>query len=182
MRRTALVLSICALSALAACGGDTDTPAASGAGSSAGAKAPKKADAAGAAKAGGKGPDPLAGKSIAEICADDSLALIRWDYDQLHSSFSDLCCGPGKLTDDGRCEMDWPFNDVPSCDAYSALRNGIFARYGYPFTKKEWQDAFGKQPWYQRREDFDSSWLTKVATANVQRLKDLEADKVGCMD
>lgn len=178
------LLSATALLALA-CGGGDETEPLSGP-LSGSQSAPGGPEAAGEPATGAapdrSAPDPLAGKSVAEICADDTLALIRWDYDQLQTSFSELCCGVGKLEDDGRCELDWPFSDVPSCSAYDALRNGIYARYGYPFQDRYWGEHFGGQPWFQLREDFDSSWLSAAATTNVQRLKELKADKIACTD
>lgn len=71
---------------------------------------------------------------------------------------------------------------MPPCSAYDDLRNGIHAWYGYPFGKAEWRERFEPFPWYQRREDFDASWLSPVAAANVDKLKQLKADKVGCED
>ena len=126
-------------------------------------------------------PDPLKGKSLAEVCSSDDLALIRWSFEDLQNGFANLCCANGGL-EDGRCELDWPFSDVPGCDVYDDMRNGIFARYGYPFTKKEWQDRFEKTSWYKKRSDFKAEWLSEKATENVQKLKDLKKNRVGCSD
>ena len=130
--------------------------------------------------AGRSPPDPFAGKTTAQFCADDSLVLVKWDFDQAQRDFHRLCCGKDGLGDDLRCELDWPFSDVPSCTAWASLRNGIYARYGYPFTKAEWQKTYAATPWYERREDFEASWLPAVAAANVEKLKQLEKDHVGC--
>jgi hypothetical protein len=126
-------------------------------------------------------PKPLEGKSVAEICSNDNLALIRWSFDELQNGFADLCCGDGGL-DDGRCELDWPFSDVPGCDVYDDMRNGIFARYGYPFKKKEWRQRFEKTSWYKKREDFNPQWVPQVASRNVEKLKQLKKQKTGCFD
>ena len=150
-----------------ACGGD-DTTAALPAG------APAPAAVAPA-------PDPLKGLSLAEICGDSGLALIKFDYQALSSDFAGTCCGPGGMPEDeGLCQMDFPFNDVPECSAYAYIRNSIYARYGYPFDKQEWVTAFGNMPWYTRRADFQEAWLSDTARANVARLQQLEKDKVGC--
>ncbi len=124
--------------------------------------------------------DPLAGRSPAEICRDNGLALIKWDFDQLQQGFHGLCCGSDGIAGELACDLDWPFNDVPPCHAYDELRNHIFARYGYPFKGAEWQQAFGAQPWYQRRDDFDESWLSDAAKRNVDKLKQLKASGTGC--
>lgn len=165
MRLTLPVLGAFAALALA-CGG-TDTTA----------SAPTPAPAPAAAPA----PDPLARSSLAEICGDSGLALIQFDYETLQADFAGTCCGPGKLTpDEGLCVMDFPFNDVQECSAYAYIRNSIYARYGYPFEKGQWQEAFGNMPWYQRRDDFQEGWMSDTARKNVAKLKQLEADKVGC--
>lgn len=125
--------------------------------------------------------DPLAGKSLTDICSDQALSLVKWDYDQLASGFQGLCCGPGKLpADEGVCAMDWPFNDVPACEEYDRLRNSIYARYGYPFKDPRWKAEFERLAWYTRREDYSEAWLSTPAKANAARLKQLAADKVGC--
>ncbi len=126
-------------------------------------------------------PDPVAGRTLAVICADDGLAMIRFPYSTLQGEFAKVCCGPGGLpADDGRCELDWPFSDVPECAAYDELRNRIYAHYGYPFKDERWVKAYGSQAWYQRREDFQPSWLSPVAKANIDLLVKYKAEKVGC--
>ncbi|MBN1492241.1 MAG: YARHG domain-containing protein, partial [Phycisphaerae bacterium] len=77
-------------------------------------------------------------------------------------------------------EMDFPFNDVPSCDAYDELRNCIFARFGYVFSKPKWQKQFGKLPWYKPDPSFKEDKLPAVAKANVKKLKQLKAKRQGC--
>ena len=125
-------------------------------------------------------PDPLSGKTLTEICDSYSLVLIRFDFEILHNGFADICCGDGRLEDDMRCELDWPFNDVPPCTAYDELRNAIYMHYGYPFTTAKWQDRAQKMPGYERREDFSPSWLSEVAKKNVETLKRLKQDRVAC--
>ena len=127
-------------------------------------------------------PNPLQGKSLAEICENDELALIKWSFASLVNDFAGLCCKPGGLQDDARCELDWPSSDVPSCDIYDEMRNGIFARYGYPFSSAKWQKTFAEKPWYTKRDDFSNDWLTKEAIANITLLKSHKRDRVNCMD
>lgn len=119
-------------------------------------------------------PDPLAGKSMKEICSDDVLLLTRYGWDDLRfkGAFKSNCCVAGALgVDDDRCELDWPSSDVPECDFFDELRNGVFARYGYVFKDARWQKHFGALPWYAPRADFDNAWLPAVAQANVLALK-----------
>jgi len=130
-----------------------------------------------------KGFDPLKGVSLKEICSSNSLSLIKWPYDQLQKDFASLCCIDGALPkDDMMCEMDWPFNDVPSCDSYDYMRNEIFARYGRAFTTAKWKKTFAANAWYKIRDDFSNDWLSKEAQANVNQLISLKKNKVGCMD
>jgi hypothetical protein len=76
--------------------------------------------------------------------------------------------------------MDFPFSDVPACDAYDELRNCIYARFGYIFAKPKWQQQFSKLPWYKPDPTFTEAKLPPVAKANVQKLKDLKAKRQGC--
>lgn len=124
--------------------------------------------------------DPLLGKSKAEICADNGLSLIQWDFGTLQADFAGACCGPDGLPDEGICSLDWPFSDVPPCSAYDAMRNHIYARYGYDFQDQVWEQMFESQAWYQQRTDFDPTWLSATATRNVAVLQQLKADQVGC--
>lgn len=128
-------------------------------------------------------PDPLAGRTLAEVCSDEGLLLLQHDLDALIGGrFHEVCCVPGGLEGDASfpCELDWPFNDVPPCEAWDHMRNGIYARYGYPFTKPTYQEMFGTQPWYSRRDDFDPAWMTEVARRNVKALEKKKADKAMC--
>lgn len=158
------------LALLLACGGAEPAPG----------PTPPAATAPAATAPAAPPPDPLAGRSTREICEDNGLALIRWEFGTLQAGFQGLCCGPDGLQGDAVCEMDWPFNDVPPCSAYDALRNHVYARYGYDFTDPTWQGQFEGQPWYVQRKDFDPSWLSEVARKNVATLQQLKADKVAC--
>tara|TARA_B100000683_G_C12414482_1_gene525238 strand:+ start:495 stop:1073 length:579 start_codon:yes stop_codon:yes gene_type:complete len=130
-----------------------------------------------------KGFNPLDGKTLKEICEADGLLLIKWPYAKIQSEFSALCCTKdGLSSDDYRCEMDWPFSDVPSCSAYDEMRNEIFARYGRAFKTPKWQKTFGATNWYKIRSDFSNDWLSDVATKNIALLVQNKTNKVACMD
>jgi hypothetical protein len=127
--------------------------------------------------------DPLAGKTLSEICLSDGLSLIKWSFADRQSNKNELCCGPDGLSeDDMECMLDWPSSDVPSCSMYDEMRNEIFARYGRSFKTDKWKEHFGAQDWYQIREDYTDDWLSPVAQANVKSLIEKKANKVGCMD
>jgi len=112
----------------------------------------------------------------AETCGDACSLLTLYSYDELAANACKIC----KKHDKTFCEMDFPFSDVPSCDAYDELRNCIFARFGYVFAKPKWQQQFGKLPWYKPDPAFTEAKLPPVAKANVQKLKDLKAKRQGC--
>lgn len=170
MRRPLALTLGTALAFALACGGGDDAQS--------GKK--KKARKKGAAKAETP-PKPLKGKSKKQICSDPSLALVKWDFDRLQSGFHDLCCqGDALAPDDMECSLDWPFSDVPPCEEWARMRNSVYARYGYPFDNARWKKEFEVKSWYTRRDDFDPSWLSGTATANIQRLKENETMKVAC--
>ena len=127
--------------------------------------------------------DPLAGKSLQDICASHGLSLIKWSYEDRQSKSQELCCGEGGFPEDAEeCILDWPSSDVPSCSMYDEMRNEIFAQYGRSFKTEKWQKLFGAQDWYEIREDYTDEWLSPVAQANVKSLIEKKANKVGCMD
>jgi hypothetical protein len=120
-------------------------------------------------------PDPLAGRSPRDVCQDDALLLIRHPFEALRDGgFRKHCCDTGAMGDDARCELDWPSSDVPSCASVDAMRNRIFAWYGYPFAKPEYQRLFGHELWYRKRDDFNEAWLSPVAKKNVALLKNFK--------
>lgn len=130
-----------------------------------------------------KGFNPLDGKPLKEICEADGLLLIKWPYEKIQAEFSALCCTEGGLSsDDYRCELDWPFSDVPSCSAYDEMRNEIFARYGRAFKTPKWQKTFGATDWYTIRQDFSNEWLSDTAKKNIELLVKNKKNKVACMD
>lgn len=115
-------------------------------------------------------------KLDAETCGDPCALLTRFSFDELSANACKIC----KKYDDTFCETDFPFNDVPSCEAYDELRNCIFARFGYVFSNPKWQQQFGKLPWYKPDPTFTQEKLPAVARANVQKLKELKAQRRGC--
>jgi hypothetical protein len=149
-----------------------------------GRKAKRKAGggSGGGSSGGGSAPQPLAGKSLAQICKDDALLLIKEDVDQLmKKGFHQLCCeNGGPLQGDDVCSLDWPFNDVPPCEVWDELRNDIYAKYGYPFKEEKWQRRYASDPSYKRREDFDASWLSPAASRNVETLKGYKSRTFSC--
>jgi formylglycine-generating enzyme required for sulfatase activity len=112
----------------------------------------------------------------AATCSDPCALLTEYPYDDLVANACTLC----KPHDDTFCELDFPWNDVPACDAYDELRNCIFARFGFVFSKPKWQKQFGAMPWYKPDAGFTEAKLPPVARANVQRLKELKAKQHGC--
>jgi len=112
----------------------------------------------------------------AETCADACALLTRYAYDFLIENACSIC----KKYDKTYCEMDFPFNDVPSCDAYDELRNCVYARFGYVFSKPRWQQQFSKLPWYKPDAGFSEAKLPPLAKANIKKLKELKAKRHGC--
>jgi hypothetical protein len=127
-------------------------------------------------------PDPLAGMGDRELCAGSPAQLmLKYDLGALQSGkCHDVCC----RLDSSHwcCELDFPFSDVPPCEAWAEMRNEIFARYGYPFQEQRWREEFEREPWYRRREDFDPKWLSKVAADNAATLQKNEKEQIGCMN
>ena len=106
--------------------------------------------------------------------------MVKFDFDNLQSGKCHQACCVHGAEDHWCCSLDWPFSDVPGCDAYAYMRNGLYSRYGYPFSEPKWRDEFADEPYYRRREDFDPKWLSPAAKGNVEKLKQLEEDHVGC--
>lgn len=128
-------------------------------------------------------PDPLAGKTLKQVCEDDALLLLKAPWDELRGGgFHKLCCGKGALgPDGGACPFDWPSGDVPGCSDLDRLRNRVFAYYGYPFKDPKWKAEFGGEPWYRARADFQMSWIPSVGQANTAFLKAYTAQGTGCI-
>lgn len=78
------------------------------------------------------------------------------------------------------CELDYPFSDVPDCKAWDHMRNGIYARFGYPFKKKKWRELFQKYAWYRPDPKFDFAKLPAAAQRNAQLFKKYKLAKNMC--
>ena len=116
-------------------------------------------------------------------CQHDELLLLQYPLEKLMGGmWSQLCCKEGEELGGDRCNLDWPFSDVPSCDSWALLRNGIFARYGYPFQKTEWKAEFGRWDWYKRNDAFDPEQMSATARANIALLQRYETEGFSCQN
>lgn len=169
-----------------------------GGGASIGAPPPNPAKAKGKAKGKGRRPrraerdpqakipargtfDPLEGVTKREWCHEEVLMLLKFPVEDLESSKGprqDCCDTFPDLRE--QCEMDWPWNDVPSCEEWAWYRNAILARYGYPFDEAQWKKEFGNEPYYTRRDDFETSWMTAEAKRNTEKIANYETMEYHC--
>jgi hypothetical protein len=121
-------------------------------------------------------------------CSDACALLTLYAYDELTQHACEICsddnnrafCETGAFGDSGLVTEDFPFSASTPCDAYDELRNCIFARFGYTFSKPKWQKRFGGLPWYRRDPAFNPAKLPPVVKANVQKLKELATERRGC--
>ncbi len=130
-------------------------------------------------------PEPLAGKSKRALCGNNDLLLTKNTFEHWkNGGWRSLCCeGPEPVYTMSRCEMDWPTSGVPPCRLWEDLRNNVYALYGYPFRSEELRNEYASQKWYERREDFDESWLSEAAQANVALLKDYRShQELACIE
>ena len=66
----------------------------------------------------------------------------------------------------------WPPEKL-SCDQVDFLRNCMYARLGYTFSKaEEWREEFDKKDWYEPRDDFEWSDVSALQVRNANWLKD----------
>ncbi len=61
-----------------------------------------------------------------------------------------------------------------SVEDLQAMRNEIYARHGYKFKQKKWQQYFAKEAWYQARQDEVESLLSPLEKQNAQFLLDYQ--------
>ena len=76
--------------------------------------------------------DPLVGKSMKAICADDALLLGRflWEDLTMESAFFTECCKAGHVPrDDERCVGTWPDENI-DCNGLARMRDDVIARFG----------------------------------------------------
>jgi hypothetical protein len=112
----------------------------------------------------------------AQSCGDPCALLTRYAFDDLVANACKMC----RKLDDTFCHADFPWSDVPACEAYDELRNCIYARFGYVFAKPRWRKQFGQLPWYKPDPAFTEAKLPAVAKANIKKLKALKAQRKGC--
>ena len=176
---------------LSACGGGSVAPVPGGSGPQAvvpvAAAAGPAAEGSGKAKGKGKGKGKSGGKADHKageryrplgkgMCTPDCRLLTAYTFDEVIEHYCTLC----GAHDDMACVMDWPANDVPGCEIWDYYRNCIYATYGRPFEHKQWQDAFGKQPWYQVDPGYTDAKLSPTAKINVDDAQRRKANKVMC--
>lgn len=61
-----------------------------------------------------------------------------------------------------------------SSDTLALIRNEIYARNGYVFSKQKYRDYFSSKQWYTPNPNFDESWLNSVEKYNIQLIKSME--------
>jgi len=61
-----------------------------------------------------------------------------------------------------------------SSGTLALIRNEIYARNGYVFTKQKYKDYFSTKAWYRPNVNFNESWLTEIEKYNVQLIKSME--------
>lgn len=139
------------------------------------AKAKGKGKAKGGAKADGRAAGRFAPQSRA-MCTPDCRLLTAYTFDEVTANYCTLCGAHDEMA----CELDWPTNDVPSCEIWDYYRNCIYATYGRTFEKDQWKQAFGSQPWYRPDPGYSDAKLSPVAKANIAEAQRRKADKVMC--
>jgi hypothetical protein len=176
--------ALLAVAVLSACGGEP--PAAPTAAGSPGlgeavAAPPPASKGKGKAKAKVHATDAPGGRIVAQpraMCVPSCQLLTAYTVAEVQAGYCALC----GAHDDSACVMDWPSNDVPSCEIWDFYRNCIYATYGRTFEKPQWRDAFGKEPWYRLDPAYTDARLSPVAEANIKELVRRKAEKVQCMD
>ncbi len=63
-------------------------------------------------------------------------------------------------------------------DTVDAIRNEVYARHGYAFSKQRWKDYFGGKSWYYRNENVNAntvdSYLTSIERSNINTIVNYE--------
>ena len=176
------IIGLAALVSTTSCGGDsTPEPAKTS------AKKAKKGKKANKGKKGKRAKRKAAAKSAgtsptytqAQKCAQPCLFMTQHSFETVQKKLCEWC--PGNEYD--YCELDWPSSDVPGCDTYEHLKNCVYAAYGYSFKKKRWNKEFKKTGWYTPNPAYDKSSHSKVAQANIKKMRDIATGKEpGCID
>ena len=110
-------------------------------------------------------------------CENPCLFLMDHSYAKVQSNLCSWC----PRSSGEWCTFDWPSSDVPDCGTFDHLRNCIYAGHGYSFSKKKWQQTFGRTSWYQQDPNYDSDRLSTVAQRNVRELKRMRKQQDGCI-
>lgn len=128
----------------------------------------------------GELPDPQA--TLAAICADDGLALSRFDLNTLRHRFAEVCCGiDGLDPTSARCTAPWPAADPIPCGRWGELQASLLARYGSTFQDQPTLRAhFEQQPWYRPNEAFQTNAMAITAKRNVATLTRFRAERIDC--
>lgn len=61
-----------------------------------------------------------------------------------------------------------------SSDTLALIRNEIYARNGYVFSKQKYKDYFSSKLWYSPDPNFNESWLNSIEKYNIQLIKSME--------
>lgn len=61
-----------------------------------------------------------------------------------------------------------------SSNTLALIRNEIYARNGYVFSKKEYKDYFSSKMWYSPNPNFNESFLNSIEKYNIQLIKSME--------
>ena len=61
-----------------------------------------------------------------------------------------------------------------SSDALALIRNEIYARNGYIFSKQEYRNYFSSKLWYTPNPNFNESWLNDIEKYNIQLIRSIE--------
>ena len=61
-----------------------------------------------------------------------------------------------------------------SSNTLALIRNEIYARNGYVFSKQKYIDYFSSKLWYSPNPNFNESWLNSIEKYNIQLIKSME--------
>lgn len=61
-----------------------------------------------------------------------------------------------------------------SSNTLALIRNEIYARNGYVFSKQKYKDYFSSKLWYSPNLNFNESWLNSIEKYNIQLIKSME--------
>ena len=98
--------------------------------------------------------------------------LTRYDYDYYYNTYR----GDDSYIIPDSSVRKLTTNELYGCSSQllALIRNEIYARNGYVFSKKEYRDYFSSKSWYTPNPDFNESWLNSTEKYNIQLIKSLE--------